>query len=86
MRKSALDLVGKHPVINVEMKDFLPTAPENFKNALRFDGAWWSEHGEELGKRFADWHAEVEAAQAAEEAERKAKEPPSDTGTTTAAP
>ena len=37
MRKSALQLVGKHPVINVEMKDFLPTAPDNFKKALQFD-------------------------------------------------
>ena len=35
MRKSALDLVGKHPVIDVEMKDFLPTAPDNFKKALQ---------------------------------------------------
>ena len=37
MRKSALQLVGKHPVINVEMKDFLPTSPDNFKKALKFD-------------------------------------------------
>jgi putative spermidine/putrescine transport system substrate-binding protein len=56
MRKSALQLVGKHPVIDVEMKDFLPTAPDNFKKALRFDDAWWSDHGEELGKRFQEWH------------------------------
>ncbi len=55
MRKSALTLVGKHPVINVEMKDFLPTAPDNFKKALRFDDAWWSAHGEELTKRFKEW-------------------------------
>ena len=39
MRKSALELVGKHPVIDVEMKDFLPTAPDNFKKALQFDDA-----------------------------------------------
>ena len=55
MRKSALQLVGKHPVINVEMKDFLPTSPDNFKKALKFDDAWWSTHGEELTKRFQDW-------------------------------
>ena len=35
MRKSALALVGKHPIIDVEMKDYLPTAPDNFKKALR---------------------------------------------------
>ena len=55
MRKSALQLVGKNPVINVEMKDFLPTSPDNFKKALRFDEAWWSAHGEELTKRFQEW-------------------------------
>jgi putative spermidine/putrescine transport system substrate-binding protein len=55
MRKSALQLVGKHPVINVEMKDFLPTSPDNFKKALKFDDAWWGTHGEELTKRFQDW-------------------------------
>ncbi len=55
MRKSAITLVGKHPVIAVDMKDFLPTAPDNFKKALRFDEAWWGQHGEELGKRFQEW-------------------------------
>ncbi len=55
MRKSALPLVGKHPVINVEMKEFLPTSPDNFKKALKFDDAWWSAHGEELTKRFQEW-------------------------------
>jgi len=55
MRKSAITLVGKHPVIAVDMKDFLPTAPDNFKKALRFDEAWWNQHGEELAKRFQEW-------------------------------
>ena len=55
MRKSAITLVGKHPVIAVEMKDFLPTSPDNFKKALRFDEAWWNQHGEQLAKRFQEW-------------------------------
>ncbi|HEY8276039.1 MAG TPA: ABC transporter substrate-binding protein [Methyloceanibacter sp.] len=55
MRKSAIPLVGKHPDIGVEMMRFLPTAPENFKNALKFDEAWWNEHGGELIKRFETW-------------------------------
>lgn len=74
MRKSAVAMVGKHPVIGVDMKDFLPTAPDNFKNALRFDEAWWSEHGEALGKRFAAWHAKVQAELNAKDSEQKAKE------------
>ncbi len=49
MRKSALQLVGKHPIINVEMKDFLPTSPDNFKKALRIrrfmvERAWRGAH------------------------------------------
>jgi putative spermidine/putrescine transport system substrate-binding protein len=55
MRKSAVPLVGKNPEVGVEMENFLPTSPENFKNALRFDATWWTEHGEELTKRFVAW-------------------------------
>ena len=57
MRKSALDLVGKHPVIDVEMREFLPTSPDNFKKALKIDDAWWKTHGAELTKRFEEWRA-----------------------------
>jgi putative spermidine/putrescine transport system substrate-binding protein len=74
MRKSAVGLVGKHPVINVEMQKYLPTAPENFKKALKFDEAWWTQNGAALTQRFAEWQAQVESAAAAKEAERKAKE------------
>ena len=63
MRKSALALVGKHPVINVEMKNFLPTAPDNFKKALKLDDAWWSTHGAELQKRFAEWRGPLAPGQ-----------------------
>jgi putative spermidine/putrescine transport system substrate-binding protein len=74
MRKSAVALVGKHPIINVEMQKYLPTSPENFKKALKFDEAWWNQNGAALSQRFAEWQAQVEAAAAAKEAERKAKE------------
>ena len=57
MRRSALEMVGKHPVIDVEMKDFLPTAPDNFKKALKFDDAWWKTRNAELTKRFEEWWA-----------------------------
>lgn len=55
MRKSAIALVGKHPSIDIEMKDYLPTAPDNFRKALRFDEAWWNEHGGDLATRFTTW-------------------------------
>ena len=86
MRKSAVPLVGKHPIINVEMQEFLPTAPENFKKALKYDEAWWAQNGAPLEKRFAAWQAEVEGAQAAREAARKAKEAASQEPVTKAAP
>jgi putative spermidine/putrescine transport system substrate-binding protein len=63
MRKSAIALVGKHPNVDVEMKTFLPTAPDNFKKALKFDDAWWSEHGEELSKRFQEWREQASTAE-----------------------
>lgn len=74
MRKSALPLVGKHPVISVDMQAFLPTAPQNFEKALKFDDAWWRANGEAINTRFAAWRAKVDAAQAAREAARKAEE------------
>lgn len=86
MRKSAVELVGKHPIINVEMQGFLPTAPENFKRALKFDEAWWDAHGQALTARFATWEAQVSAAAAAKEAARKAKEAPPKEPVSKAAP
>jgi len=65
MRKSAIPLVGKHPEIGIEMMRFLPTAPENFKNALKFDEAWWNEHGGDLAKRFETWRELAATAQGA---------------------
>jgi putative spermidine/putrescine transport system substrate-binding protein len=85
MRKSALDLVGKHPVIDVEMKEFLPTAPDNFKKALKFDDAWWSAHGADLQKRFEEWRGPLTPGQGQPPVpEVKAEEPA--TGATQAAP
>jgi putative spermidine/putrescine transport system substrate-binding protein len=85
MRKSALDLVGKHPVIDIEMKEFLPTAPDNFKKALKFDDAWWDAHGEDLQKRFAEWRGPLAPGQGKPPiVEAKPEEPA--TGATQAAP
>jgi putative spermidine/putrescine transport system substrate-binding protein len=60
MRKSAVPLVGRHPVINVEMQEFLPTAPDNFTKALKFDEAWWTKNGKALNMRFAVWQTGIE--------------------------
>jgi putative spermidine/putrescine transport system substrate-binding protein len=55
MRKSAIALVGKRPSLGIDLKDYLPTAPDNFRKALKFDEAWWNEHGAELATRFQTW-------------------------------
>jgi len=87
MRKSALALVGKHPVIDVEMKDFLPTAPDNFKKALRFDDSWWSAHADELQKRFEEWRGPLSPGQGKPPIEvAKPQDAEPSTGTTKAAP
>lgn len=87
MRKSALALVGKHPIIDVEMKDYLPTAPDNFKKALRFDDAWWSAHGAELQKRFEEWRGPLSPGQGKPPIEvANPKDAEQTTGATKAAP
>jgi putative spermidine/putrescine transport system substrate-binding protein len=63
MRKSAITLVGKNPTIDIEMKSYLPTAPDNFHKALKFDEVWWDGHSEELGKRFEAWREQASTAE-----------------------
>ncbi len=33
----------------------LPNSPQNIKNAVRQDGEFWTDHGDELEQRFAAW-------------------------------
>lgn len=55
VRKSALEQVGRHPEIDVDMTAYIPTSKENFKRALRLDAGWWKQHGEEMNRRFKVW-------------------------------
>lgn len=48
-RQSALKLVPD------ELKSQLPTAEENFTNALQQDDFFWADHGDELQERFNAW-------------------------------
>jgi putative spermidine/putrescine transport system substrate-binding protein len=54
-RRSALRLVGRNPETNEEMREHLPTAPENFSNALAVDPDWWAAHGADLEARWKTW-------------------------------
>lgn len=86
MRKSAVPLVGEHPIINVDMQEFLPTAPGNFTKALQFNEAWWNANGAALAKRFAAWRTQPQSTSDAKDAEKKEKEAASDKPAENAAP
>ncbi len=55
MRRSAVELVGKHPEVDVDMSAYIPTSKQNFKRALRLNASWWREHEDELKKRLQVW-------------------------------
>jgi len=57
-RKSSADLVGTHADTGVDMKPHMPTTPENFKTAFRFDPDFWADYGELLEERFNAWVAQ----------------------------
>lgn len=62
MRKSALAKIGRHAVIDIEMREHVPTAEANFTRALRIDPAWWAEHSERLTAAFKEWMVTPAAA------------------------
>jgi putative spermidine/putrescine transport system substrate-binding protein len=49
VRYSALEQVAP------ALRAHLPTAPTNFKNAMRINARWWAEHFEPINRRFAAW-------------------------------
>ncbi len=51
VRRSAQKLVKP------EMQPHMPTAPQNFKNALQNDFEFWADHQDELTERFTTWLA-----------------------------
>lgn len=59
-RRSAIALMGNHPVRGTVMRPFMPTAPENFTNALAINPGWWAEHGAAIKERWAAWRVPSE--------------------------
>ncbi len=51
VRKSSMKLIAP------EMLPHMPTAPDNFKNALQNDFEWWADHQDEMNERFSSWLA-----------------------------
>lgn len=46
------------PLVADKMQPHMPTAPDNFKNALQNDYEFWADHQDELNERFAAWLAQ----------------------------
>jgi putative spermidine/putrescine transport system substrate-binding protein len=51
-RRSALPLVKNNPETGVAMHDWLPTAPQNFRNAFAVDDGWWLAHQGTIADRW----------------------------------
>ena len=52
LRKSSMALVS------ADVLPHLPTAPDNFKNAIQLDTDWWADRTVELNERYAAWLAQ----------------------------
>ena len=57
-RLSSIPMVSTYDGTDIDMKPHMPTAPENFKNALQNDHNWWADNQDELNERFAAWLAQ----------------------------
>lgn len=66
-RKSAADMVGKHAEVDVDMRDFAPTAGERLDNGLRFDALWWAKNRERLAAKLEAWRKPPEPTPVARE-------------------
>jgi putative spermidine/putrescine transport system substrate-binding protein len=51
-RHSALSLVKNNPELNLPMRPYLPTAPQNFRHAFAVDDGWWYVHGTAIATRW----------------------------------
>ena len=56
-RYSSAPMVSTHEATGVDMKPHMPTTPENFENAIRFDVEFWVDYGDAIEERFAAWLA-----------------------------
>jgi putative spermidine/putrescine transport system substrate-binding protein len=54
-RRSALPLVGNNPETKTPMRPWLPTAPENFRNAFAVNDGWWRVHEAALTSRWREF-------------------------------
>jgi putative spermidine/putrescine transport system substrate-binding protein len=56
-RKSSVPLITTYHGTDIKMAPHMPTAPQNFTNALQTDDEWWADHQDEVLKRYSAWMA-----------------------------
>ena len=56
-RKSSVPLISTYHGTDVQMSPHMPTAPQNFGNALATNDEWWADHQDEIIKRYNAWMA-----------------------------
>jgi len=57
-RKSSVPKVSTHADSGVDMKQHMPTSPENFETAVQFNTDFWADYGDLLEERFNAWVAQ----------------------------
>jgi putative spermidine/putrescine transport system substrate-binding protein len=54
-RASSAPLVSTHADLGFEMGPHMPTAPENYQTPIVLNNEFWTDYGDELRERFANW-------------------------------
>ncbi|MGY6709910.1 MAG: ABC transporter substrate-binding protein [Rhizobiaceae bacterium] len=54
-RASSAPLVGEHADLGIDMNEHMPTNPDNYFSPIVLDNDFWTDYGDELRERFANW-------------------------------
>ena len=54
-RASSAGLVGEHADLGIDMNAHMPTNPDNYFSPIILDNDFWTDYGDELRERFANW-------------------------------
>jgi putative spermidine/putrescine transport system substrate-binding protein len=54
-RASSAELVSTHADLGIDMNPHMPTNPDNYFSPIVLDNDFWTDYGDELRERFANW-------------------------------
>ncbi len=54
-RASSAPLVGEHADLGIDMNEHMPTNPDNYYSPIVLNNDFWTDYGDELRERFANW-------------------------------